>query len=230
MTDELAAACQATIDQLAWRAKQAGDDRPLGMLRVGVLADLIQRPWLVPEPVAAHLEVQVPLGVLTPDRFLAAGSPLPAALARPGRVAEPTGAVAGTPITAAHVRDLLTQLDAIGLHAPPKGTLGFSVTDQRGALHAVASLGELRQAARRGCPAHPAADCDCPVIGRPAATDGYAPTAAQDRTWPPGTAPAGTPAAPTGPAEPTPPTSSRTHRVGPPTAPTCAACAAGTTA
>jgi uncharacterized protein DUF222 len=83
MPDELAAACQATIDELAWRAQQAGDDRPIGMLRSGVLADLVLRPWLVPEPVTAQIEVQVPLGALTPQRFLASGAPLPAAFRRP---------------------------------------------------------------------------------------------------------------------------------------------------
>jgi hypothetical protein len=35
MPDELAAACQATVDELAWRAHRAGDARPIGMLRVG---------------------------------------------------------------------------------------------------------------------------------------------------------------------------------------------------
>jgi hypothetical protein len=148
MSDELAAACQATIDELAWRAKKAGDDRPIGMLRVGVLADLVLRPWLVPEPVTAHLEVQVPLGALSPDRFLASGAPLPAAFQRPGEAgdgwprpgggAEPTGAVAGVPITAAHVRALLAQLDAAGLHTPPGGSVRFSFTDGNGALQAVA--------------------------------------------------------------------------------------------
>jgi hypothetical protein len=188
MPDELAASCQATIDDLAWRAHQAGDDRPLGMLRVGVLADLILRPWSVEEPVAAHVEVQVPLGALTPGRFLAAGAALPPALARPGTAAEPTGTaaeptgtVAGTPITAAHVRDLLAQLDAIGLQTPPGGSLGFSFTDERGALQAVATLRELRAAARRGCPAHPDGNCGCAVIDRPAATTAYSPTAAQRR-------------------------------------------------
>src|SRR3712207_8326940 len=71
MPDELAAACQAVIDELAWRAKKAGDDRPIGLPRSGILADLVLRPWLVPEPGAAPLEVQVPLGALTPERFLA---------------------------------------------------------------------------------------------------------------------------------------------------------------
>ncbi|WP_100500567.1 DUF222 domain-containing protein [Geodermatophilus chilensis] len=87
MPDELAAARQATVDELAWRAKKAGDDRPIGMLRSGILADLVLRPWAAPEPVAAHLEVQVPLGALSPQRFLASGAPLPPAFARPGSVA-----------------------------------------------------------------------------------------------------------------------------------------------
>ncbi len=191
MPDELAAACQATIDEPARRTKTAGDDRPIGMLRSGVLADLVLRPWLVPEPVTAHLEVQVPLGALSPDRFLASGAPLPAAFQRPGEAgdgwprpgggAEPTGAVAGVPITAAHVRDLLAQLDATGLHTPPGGSVSFSFTDDHGALQAVATLRELRHAARRGCREHPAGDCGCPVITRPEPTEAYAPTAAQDR-------------------------------------------------
>ncbi|TFV57124.1 HNH endonuclease [Geodermatophilus sp. DF01-2] len=181
MPDELAAACQATIDELAWRAKQAGDERPIGMLRSGILADLVLRPWLVTEPVAAHVEVQVPIGALTPERFLASGAPVPPAFARPGSVVEPTGAVAGTPITAAHVRDLLAQLDAIGLQAPPGGSLTFSFTDDAGALQALATLRELRAAGRRGCRDHPGSDCGCPVITRPAPTDAYQPTAAQDR-------------------------------------------------
>ena len=181
MPDELAAACQATIDELAWRARKDGDDRPIGMLRSGILADLVLRPWLVPEPVAAHIEVQVPLGALSPDRFLASGAPLPPAFTAPGAVAEPTGVVAGTPITAAHVRDLLAQLDAIGLQAPANGSLGFSFTDDRGALQALATLRELRLAAKRGCPTHPDGNCGCPVTGTPQPTEAYEPTAAQRR-------------------------------------------------
>jgi hypothetical protein len=245
---ELAAACQAAIDELAWRAKTAGDDQPIGMLRVGVLADLVLRPWLVTEPVTAHLEVQVPLGALTPQRFLASGAPLPPAFGRPGEpgegdgaasdggagdgrprpgaVAQPTGTVAGTPITAAHLRDLLAQLDAAGLHAGPSGSLSFSFTDGTGALQAVATLRELRQAARRGCPTHPAGDCGCAVLTRPEPTGAYQPTAASS---PLGTAPAGIPAATTAPAGPTPTTSSRTPPAGRPTAPTSAASAADTT-
>ena len=181
MPDELAAACQATIDELAWRAKQSGDDRPIGMLRSGIVADLVLRPWLVPDPVVAQIEVQVPIGALTPERFLASGAPLPPAFVRPGGVAEPVGTVAGTPITAAHVRDLLVQLDAVCLQAPPGGSVSFSFVDEHGALQAVATLRELRAAARYGCGEHPDGGCACPVLTRPEPTEAYPPTAAQDR-------------------------------------------------
>ncbi|SHN72475.1 protein of unknown function [Geodermatophilus obscurus] len=207
MTDELAAACQARIDEPARRAQQAGDDRPIGMLRFGVLADLIQRPWAAPEPVAAHLDVQVPLGALTSDRFLAGGSPLPAACTRPGSVAEPTGAVAGVPITAAHVRELLAQLDAIGLTTPPGGSIGFSFTDDRGALRAVATLRERPAAAARPIRRPTAVVRSSSGRRRPAPPHPPPPSGGSSA---PGTAPAGTPAAPTAPGGPTPTTSSRT--------------------
>ena len=42
MPDELAAACQTVIDDPAHRVKTAGDQRPIGLLRSGVLADLAQ--------------------------------------------------------------------------------------------------------------------------------------------------------------------------------------------
>jgi hypothetical protein len=96
-------------------------------------------------------------------------------------VAEPTGTVAGTPITAAHVRDLLAQLDAVGLQTPANGSISFSFTDDTGALQAVATLRELRRAARHGCKAHPAGDCGCAVLTRPNPTDTYQPTAEQRR-------------------------------------------------
>src|SRR3712207_593789 len=191
MPDELAAACQAVIDELAWRAKKSGDDRPIGMLRVGVLADLVLRPWLVPEPVAASIEVQVPLGALSPERFLAAGAPLPPAFQRP----EPTGSVAGGPITAAHVRELLAQLDATGLRVPANGSISFLFTGDPGPLQALAPLvrlaqaarpggrprRELRRAARRGCRDHRGGDSVCAGIPGPAPTRAYPPTAPQDR-------------------------------------------------
>jgi hypothetical protein len=147
------------------------------MLRSGILADLILRPWPVPDSVAAHLEVQVPLGALTPERLLVSGAPPSAAFARPGTVAEPTG----TPITAAHVRDLLAQHDATGLRTPPNGSMPFSFTDENGAPRADATLRDLRRVARRGGRELPAGDCGCPVLDRPEPTDAYQPTAAQRR-------------------------------------------------
>jgi hypothetical protein len=181
--------------------------------------------------VAAQIEVQVPLGARTPDRFLAWGAPLPAAFTRPGTIAAPTGTVAGTPITAAHVRDLLTQLDAAGLHTPPGDSLRFSFVDARGALQAVATLRELRQA---GC-SRPGAVSTRPAVAAARSSTGPSrptPTSPLPRSGgscTPATAAAGIRAATTAPAGRMPTTSSPTHEAGPPTAPTSAACAADTT-
>ncbi|MCZ2861184.1 HNH endonuclease signature motif containing protein [Blastococcus sp. VKM Ac-2987] len=93
--------------------------------------------------------------------------------------------VNGQPITAGQLRELLEFLDALcpgGLQAPTGGTLGISLQDPAtGALRATATRGELTRLARRGCPAHPGTDCGCPVLGPPAGTDRYRPTAAQHR-------------------------------------------------
>ncbi|MGY1644437.1 HNH endonuclease [Geodermatophilus sp. SYSU D00703] len=101
----------------------------------------------------------------------------------------PTGEVDEQPITAAHLRELLTQLDAIcpgGLQAPAGGTLTIAVTDAAGGLLA-STRRKAERIARRGCPTHPDtgpgdAGCGCALLGRPPATDAYAPTAAQ-RRW-----------------------------------------------
>jgi hypothetical protein len=45
----------------------------------------------------------------------------------------------------------------------------------------VATLRELRQAARRGCREHPVGACGCVVLTRPEPTQAYTPTAPQDR-------------------------------------------------
>ncbi|MGY1593590.1 hypothetical protein ACI79D_16575 [Geodermatophilus sp. SYSU D00708] len=185
MPHELATACRAAVDGLARAAKSAGEDRPLGMLRTGALADLVLRPWDDREPVTAQLTVTAPLDALTPARFLADGGPAPAAWARPGAVAAPTGEVDGQPITAAHLRELLAQLDAVcpgGLQAPTGGTLTVALTDAAGGLLATTTRAEIERLARRGCPTHPDGKCGCPLLGRPPATDAYAPTAAQ-RRW-----------------------------------------------
>jgi hypothetical protein len=98
----------------------------------------------------------------------------------------------GQPITAAHLRELLAQLDAVcpgGLRAPAGGSLHLALVDPlSGRLRAVLTHAQLETLARRGCPdhptghpAHPAVDCGCPVLDQPVATDRYRPTAAQYR-------------------------------------------------
>ncbi|SEO83570.1 HNH endonuclease signature motif containing protein [Trujillonella endophytica] len=219
MPAELAAACRRTVDQVAWAAREAGDDRPLGVLRAGALADFVLQPWDDEHAaVTAIVTVEVPLAALTPHGFLAEGGPVPAAFSgpgavfsrpgaafsrpgaafsrpgaafsRPGAVAEPTGAVDGEPITAAHLRRLLEQLDTLcpgGLRAPAGGRLQYAFSGDAGGLRAVATDEELRRLARRGCPDHPTdpdragRECGCPVLGAPAELDRYRPSAHQVR-------------------------------------------------
>jgi hypothetical protein len=101
------------------------------------------------------------------------------------------GAVNGRPITAAHVRELLVQLDSVcpgGLQAPTGGSLQVAVTDADGALLATCSRAELERIAARGCPDHheprcatTAVGCGCAVLGRPPSVHRYRPTPAQRR-------------------------------------------------
>jgi hypothetical protein len=166
MPSPVAAACWSTVDEWAWMAKNDGDPRPIGQLRAAVLADRILRPWETDRPpVTAVLTVVAPLGSLS------------------GGSAEP-GEVNGQPITAAHARELLEQLDAVcpgGLQAPTGGSLEIAVTDSGGALLATTGRRELEGIARRGCPEHPDAFCGCAVLDRPPRADRYRPTPAQRR-------------------------------------------------
>ncbi|MGY1774216.1 HNH endonuclease, partial [Blastococcus sp. SYSU D00813] len=157
-----------------------GDARPIGVLRVGALADRILQPGEDRTPVTAMITVDVPLGALTVDRFRADGGPAPE-LSRPGAHSAPTAEVDGEPVTAAHLRRLLADLDAIGLRAPAGGSLQYAFTDADGNLRAVATDTELRAAARRGCRAHPDERCGCPLLDVPPAVDRYRPSAAQLR-------------------------------------------------
>ncbi|TFV76892.1 HNH endonuclease [Blastococcus sp. CT_GayMR19] len=174
MPSPVAAACWSTIDELAWMRKHDGDPRPIGQLRALTHAELILRPWDTSRlAVTAVLDVSVPLPSLT-----AAGS---------GVGAEP-GEVNGQPVTAAHVRELLEQLDSVctgGLQAPTGGSLQISVTDADGVLLATTSRAELARIARGGCDEHPGngsiADCGCAVLERPPPVDRYTPTPAQRR-------------------------------------------------
>jgi hypothetical protein len=199
------------IDQLAAMAKADGDPRPIGQLRAAVLTDLIRRPWDTGRPTAtANVTVTAALDALE------------------GTATTP-GAVDGLPITAAHVRELLARLGALGLRAPEGGSLTLALTDPDGLLRATTTPDRLARLARRGCRAHPEVDCGCPVLDRPAPTDAYTPTAAQHAFVTTRDRPAGFPPAGSGWGGPTATTSSRTPTAGPPTAPTCAACAAATT-
>ena len=185
------AACYDVVDQCAAMLKADGDVRPIGQLRTRVWADMVLRVWDDSRPpVTAQLTVTATLTALA------------------GTSAE-AGEVNGLAISASHVRRLLRELDALGVHAPKSGSVTVAMTDPDGALVATASIEELRRLARRGCPDHPAADdttdtadgggggggdeggdeggggvevardCGCAVLGRPPAVDRYTPSAKQ---------------------------------------------------
>jgi uncharacterized protein DUF222 len=150
------------IDQLAQMAKADGDPRPIGQIRAEVFSLLIRRPadHVLPGP-TTNLMVTAALDALE------------------GPSTTP-GSVNGLPITAAHVRDLLRRLGALGLQTPAGGSLTLALTDADGRLLATATPEQLAKLARRGCALHREQDCSCPVLGRPEPTDAYQPTAAQD--------------------------------------------------
>ncbi|TYP89650.1 DUF222 domain-containing protein [Blastococcus xanthinilyticus] len=215
----VAAAMWSAIDQAAQLARTGGDDRPIGVLRAEAHAALVLRPWDTSRPaMTGHVTVVAPL-------------------AAPGGAARSAGAVGGeagpsvngAPITAAHLRELVAQLGALGVQPPSGGSLAVAITGEDGELLAAVTAAELRRLATRGCPAHGgAADCACAIVGPPAAVPGHDPSAAQerflrlrDRTCRhPG---CGRPGAPT------PTTSCRTTAVVEPPARTSAACTARTT-
>jgi hypothetical protein len=57
----------------------------------------------------------------------------------------------------------------------------LALTDDDGTLRATTTLDRLRRLAARGCSQHPDTDCGCAVLDRPAAGDGYTPSADQQR-------------------------------------------------
>ncbi|MGY1812541.1 DUF222 domain-containing protein [Blastococcus sp. SYSU D00820] len=167
-TAEQITAMHATADQLVRAAKADGDDRPIGVLRVEALHALITRPWDdTRAPVTAHITVL---------------APLPALQAEGGGA---VGAVDGQPITAAHLRQVLEQLDALcpgGLQAPEGGSLDIGLVDPgTGELRATLTRAELDRLARRGCAQHPDGHCGCPVLDRPEPVDRYRPSIPTDR-------------------------------------------------
>ena len=90
------------------------------------------------------------------------------------------GSVNGLAITAAHVRELLARIGALGLTCPEGGSLTFAISDAGGRLLATTTVGELLRLAKKGCPEHPDADCDCAVLGMPPDRDGYSPSGRQE--------------------------------------------------
>jgi hypothetical protein len=175
-----AAACVDAIDQYAQLQRADGDRRPIGVIRATIAADLILRPWDVSRPpVTAQLVVHAPLATLSPG---AAGT-------------RPAAEVAGEVVTAAQCRELLEQLDMLGVRSAPAGgcvqvAVGDPVT---GRLVAVANRNELRRGSgtrrRRtrlgkelASPATGATSSDDgPGLRPPAATTAYRPTSAQRR-------------------------------------------------
>jgi hypothetical protein len=174
LPSQSAEACFDAVDRYARMLKGDGDDRPLGALRALVLQDLILRPWDTSRPaVTAHLNITAPLDALRPAQ--------PAASTSGGSA--PIADLNGQPITPAHLRELLERLDAVcpgGLQASAGCDLLLSLVDPvSGRLRAVVTRKQLEALVRHGCREHPAGDCGCPLLDRPAKTDSYRPTAAQ---------------------------------------------------
>jgi hypothetical protein len=171
----VAAAVRDAVDRRARLAKADGDDRPIGVIRAELMAALALRPWEQTTPaVTAELRVLAPLNSLLADP------------AHPSAAGAPPGVAhaEGEPVTAAHLRALLTALDAVcpgGLQPPTGGSLHVDVLGAGGRLLATLTRPELERAARRGCPGHPAGDCRCPLVDRPPPTARYEATPAQRR-------------------------------------------------
>ena len=86
----------------------------------------------------------------------------------------------GLAITAAHARELLARIGALGLSAPEGGSLVFAITDADGRLLATTTVAELLRVAAKGCAEHPDGTCDCAVLGPPPDSGGYSPTGRQE--------------------------------------------------
>ncbi|MGY1753693.1 DUF222 domain-containing protein [Blastococcus sp. SYSU D01042] len=183
----VAAAMWSVIDRAAQLARTAGDDRPIDLLRAEAHAARVLGSGGGDAPdVTAHLTLHAPVSALHRP-----GRPYPERTSAPAGTAEKVARAAsgdtgptvnGTPITAAHLRELLAQLGALGVQAPAGGGLSLALSDDAGVLLATVTAAELTRLAARGCPDHGrTADCGCPVPGPPAEVPGYTHTAAQER-------------------------------------------------
>jgi hypothetical protein len=170
-------AARDAVDQYARWMRADGDDRPMGVLRSAAALDLILRPWDTGRPpVTAHLVVHAALPSLRHD------APVGAAPAE----------LDGQLVSAAQCRELLESLDMLGLApSPAGGSVRVAIDDPAtGETVAVATRAELRRAAGTGRRVrrrkaargtHPPGQPDGPGLRPPAPTDGYRPTAAQER-------------------------------------------------
>jgi hypothetical protein len=188
------AACLDAISRHADLLRADGDTRPIGVIRAAVAQDLILRPWDTSRPsVTAQLVIHAPLPALSADS--------------PG--SQPAAEVAGEVVTAAQCRELLEQLDMLGVRSAPAGgcvqvAIGNPMT---GRLVAVATRNELRRGAfgtarrskrrgRRPTTSSTAGDrprpgghldrdpdrpADGPGLRPPPPSHGYRPTAPQQR-------------------------------------------------
>ncbi|SDE59469.1 hypothetical protein SAMN05660485_01219 [Blastococcus fimeti] len=175
----VAAAMWSVIDQAAQLARTAGDDRPIGVLRAEAHAARLLGTQDGSPAMTGHLTITAPLSGLHAPGHEATN---PGASAPQACPEDSVPTVAGTPITSAHLRKLLAQLNALGVQAPAGGSLALALTDDDGALLATVTPAELARLAARGCTHHGReADCDCPVLGPPPEVPGYSHTAAQER-------------------------------------------------
>ncbi|MGY1804990.1 HNH endonuclease signature motif containing protein [Blastococcus sp. SYSU D00922] len=177
------AACVDAVRRLADQQRSGGDLRPIGVIRADIAADMLLRPWDASRPpVTAVLTIHAPLAALDPSG------------------GQPPAEVSGDVVTAAQCRELLEQLDMLGVRAAPAGgCVQVAVSDPgTGRLLAVGTRSELRRAAgrrRQRRPSNRRADArrrsgegppEKPVedgtgLRAPEPTTTYRPTAAQSR-------------------------------------------------
>lgn len=175
------AACVDSVRRLADQQRSGGDTRPIGVIRADIAADMLLRPWDSSRPpVTAVLTIHAPLAALDPTGD------------------QPAAEVSGDVVTASQCRELLEQLDMLGIRAAPEGGgVQVAVSDpSTGRLIAVGTRSELRRAAgesrRRRRPSDRRSDrrrsgecaqgtADAPGLRAPTPTAAYRPTPAQSR-------------------------------------------------
>jgi hypothetical protein len=197
MTAEDAAACYDLIDQLAAMAKAEGDPRPIGQIRAAILTMLILRPAESGPGVTVQLAVTAALDGLegTSTRggevngFAVTAAQLRDLLARVGALGltTPEGGSLTFAVTDESGR-LLATLTAAELarrasQGCPNHPEAGTPADHEAGTPADPEAGTPAdpEAGTPADPGTPEAGCDCPVAGTPPPTDGYEPTAGQQR-------------------------------------------------